>query len=179
MPPLLNPKRGRSTSSDQQIETPEDTAVEDQLEATHSEGAALTFALDSEPSHGVATITDSATGAYRYEPAPDFAGEDSFTVRVEDENGNSAVASIMVTVQAENDPPRIELPAELAVTVGEEVDMAIAVDDPEGDAYTVTVDSLPPDLAWVDGRIAGAVAPAAADGSPVSHPGDSRRCPRQ
>lgn len=137
------------------------------LTASHVEGAALTFGIENEPMYGAVTALDEASGAFTYEPQPDFNGEDSFTISIGDAWARETTAAVTITVNAVNDAPRIELDTVYTVTVGEEVALPVVVTDVEGDAITVTVDALPLDLSYLDGAIAGVVAPAAADASPA------------
>lgn len=58
------------------------------LNATDPEGDALFFRVISYPKYGTLTLLDAASGAYRYTPATNFTGKDSFTVVVRDEYGN-------------------------------------------------------------------------------------------
>lgn len=59
----------------------------------------LAFSLVSltQPSQGTAVITDDQRVTYT--PNPDFSGNDSFTYRVEDTDGNWAIALVSITVQ--------------------------------------------------------------------------------
>ncbi|HEY8359272.1 MAG TPA: Ig-like domain-containing protein, partial [Ramlibacter sp.] len=57
------------------------------------------FTVSANPAHGTATI-DLATGAWIYTPAADYHGPDSFTVRVTDNDGNTATRVISVTATA-------------------------------------------------------------------------------
>ena len=146
--------------------TEEDTSLEAVLTAEHIEGAALFFGIDSEPANGAVTAIDEMSGAFTYEPLVDFAGEDSFVIHISDDRQREITAPVTITVNAVNDAPRIEMETTYTLTVGEEVALPVVVTDAEGDAITVTVESLPPDLSYLDGMIAGIVAPDAAENSP-------------
>ncbi|QJW83479.1 tandem-95 repeat protein [Ramlibacter terrae] len=61
--------------------------------------AAPAFTVTGNPVHGSATV-NPATGAWRYTPAADFNGSDSFTVTVTDDDGNLSTQVISVTVNA-------------------------------------------------------------------------------
>jgi hypothetical protein len=66
------------------------------------EGGALTITDVSTPGHGTATF---AIGTVGYRPAPNYHGPDSFTYTVTDPQGNTATATVNVTVRPVNDLP--------------------------------------------------------------------------
>ncbi len=70
---------------------------------TDADGAALTAALVSGPSHG--TLALNADGSFRYKPAANFNGADSFTYRATDGDADSNVATVAIAVKAVNDAP--------------------------------------------------------------------------
>ncbi len=75
------------------------------LSATDADGDALTWALNSDASHGTATVS-ADTGVVSFTPdEKDYFGADSFTVAVSDGNGGSDSITVTVTVEAENDAP--------------------------------------------------------------------------
>jgi serralysin len=82
----------------------EDTARTGALSGTDPEGSTLTFAKVADPSHGTVTI-NARTGAYVYTPASNYNGADSFTFKVNDGIGDSAVSPVNITVNAVNDLP--------------------------------------------------------------------------
>ena len=67
------------------------------------EGGALTITDVSTPAHGTATF---AIGTVGYRPAPNYHGPDSFTYTVTDPQGNTATATVNVTVRPVNDLPQ-------------------------------------------------------------------------
>ncbi|CAN1484352.1 Delta-60 repeat [Burkholderiaceae bacterium] len=84
--------------------TDEDTAKTGTLTGTDVEGNTLTFAKIADPSHGTVSI-NASTGAYTYTPVGNYNGSDSFTFKVNDGTVDSAVATVSITVAAENDAP--------------------------------------------------------------------------
>ncbi|QJW83469.1 tandem-95 repeat protein [Ramlibacter terrae] len=73
-------------------------AITGTLMAADADGmAAPAFTVSANAAHGTATI-DPATGAWSYVPAADYHGADSFTVRVTDDDGNTATRVITLTV---------------------------------------------------------------------------------
>ena len=109
-------------------------------------------------------LTD-VPGGFIYLPDPDFAGEDTFAFNISSAGGFSVTLPVTVTVLPVNDVPQIELDRVITLTPGAEVNMPVVVVDPDADAAagapTLTVDTMPPGLALVDGVITGVVAPDA------------------
>ncbi|MEH7164418.1 tandem-95 repeat protein, partial [Priestia megaterium] len=85
--------------------TNEDTPLVGQIQATDVDGNSLTFQLQSPPTNGTVTVTNS--GSYIYTPNLNFNGTDQFTVLVSDGQGGTAVSTVTVTVTPVNDPPTV------------------------------------------------------------------------
>ncbi|MBF0213386.1 MAG: SUMF1/EgtB/PvdO family nonheme iron enzyme [Magnetococcales bacterium] len=77
------------------------TAATGTLSATDAEGDSLTYAIVANGSKGTLTLTNSATGAYRYTPNSGASGTDSFTFRVNDGQANSNVATVTVSISTD------------------------------------------------------------------------------
>ncbi len=102
---ILSDDNSAPVADDLAIETPEDTAYEGGLPAaTDLDGDAVTFALATAPAHGTATV--QADGSFRYEPDPDFNGDDGFTFSVSDPSGATNTYSVDLVVLPVNDAPR-------------------------------------------------------------------------
>ncbi|USR77753.1 Ig-like domain-containing protein [Photobacterium damselae] len=102
----VTPVNDAPVGEDVSAETQEDTAVTGQLTATDVDGDNLTFKPGSNPENGSVTI--NADGSWEYVPNPDFNGEDSFTVVVDDGNGGSDTITVTVNVTPINDAPEGE-----------------------------------------------------------------------
>jgi hypothetical protein len=104
------------------------------------DGAAVQVQSVTQPAHGtVVVLTDGASaGSIRYTPSADFSGTDRFTYSVGDGAGESAVATVTLTITALNDQP---LAADDSATATEDTPVvihAVANDsDSDGDALTV------------------------------------------
>ena len=61
-------------------------------------GETGTVTLNTGPAHG--TLSLNSDGSFNYTPATGYAGTDSFTYKVTDTNGQSAIATINLNVQA-------------------------------------------------------------------------------
>jgi trimeric autotransporter adhesin len=98
-----------------------DNDPNDTFTITTVNGNAITGSPFTLPSG--ATLTISPSGAFTYTPAANFAGNDSFTYKVNDGYADSNTATVSFTVTPVNDPP---VGANNAVTL------------PEGGTYTFT-----------------------------------------
>jgi hypothetical protein len=152
------------------FETEEDEPLESVLDVHHAEGMPIYFSLSDPPQHGVVDELDPETGAFVYIPAPDFFGEDAFAVELSDDLQRIITAPVTITVNAVNDPPRIEMDDAYTVTVGDVVTITVVVTDVDSAVYTVTVEGLPPNLMFLEDEesriIAGEVAPEALESGP-------------
>ena len=76
------------------------------LEVIDPDGGNLTWAIQNDATNGLASV-DPYSGAISYVPNQDFFGQDSFLVRITDEDGLSLDITIIVEVSPVNDPPSI------------------------------------------------------------------------
>ncbi|HIF9323371.1 TPA: tandem-95 repeat protein, partial [Photobacterium damselae] len=99
----VTPVNDAPVGEDVSAETQEETAVTGQLIATDVDGDNLTFKPGSDPTNG--SVTVNSDGSWEYVPNPDFNGEDSFTVVVDDGNGGTDTITVTVNVTPVNDAP--------------------------------------------------------------------------
>jgi VCBS repeat-containing protein len=90
-------------AADDSAATDEDAELAGLLQASDIEGDAPSFSLVDGAAHG--TIEVQANGSYRYTPATDYYGADSFTFRANDGELDSNVATVSITVNPVNDAP--------------------------------------------------------------------------
>ena len=76
-----------------------------QLDGQSPEGLPLTYQIVANGSKGMATITDSTSGAFSFTPNENINGIDSFSYKVSDANGESFAATVIVTINSVNDQP--------------------------------------------------------------------------
>jgi hypothetical protein len=78
------------------ITTPMGSPLDITLSVAAPEGAALTYNVKSAPGHGI--LTQVGGGVWRYTPAANYVGSDSFTYSVSDSGveSNTATVSLMV-----------------------------------------------------------------------------------
>ncbi|HIF9162953.1 TPA: Ig-like domain-containing protein, partial [Photobacterium damselae] len=149
----VTPVNDAPVGEDVSAETQEETAVTGQLTATDADGDNLTFKPGTNPENGSVTI--NSDGSWEYVPKPDFNGEDSFTVLVDDGNGGTDTITVTVNVTPVNDAPvgedvSAETQEETAVT-GQ-----LTATDADGDNLTFKPGSNPengsvtvnPDGSW-------------------------------
>ena len=67
------------------------------------EGGVLTASDASDPPNGVVTL--NSDGSFSYNPEVDFFGDDRFTYRARDPEGQSKTATVTIHVAPVNDPP--------------------------------------------------------------------------
>ena len=94
---------------DDTVETLEDTPLHGMLHAIDVDSAVLTYTIVSQPAHGTVVLTDTATGAFTYTPAPNYFGYDAFTFKVNDGTSDSNVAGVTISVIGVNDRPSCAL----------------------------------------------------------------------
>ena len=113
----ITPVNKRPVANAQSVTTPENiakaiTLTGDDSDPLPGETQALTFAITSQPLHGILTGFNMTTGAVTYTPEHGYFGSDSFSFRVIDDNtaGHpyglmSDEATVSITVTDVNDPP--------------------------------------------------------------------------
>lgn len=119
------------------LETAEDTPLEMRLPA--SGNGALTFTIVDAPDHG--TLSElSANGSVTYTPGADYNGEDALIFRATNRQGQSAQATVTITITPVNDAPTLSSVADQSITAGSSTgDLAFTVDDVESAADSLTV----------------------------------------
>ena len=120
--------------------TAEDTPVNGVVTATDIDGDALTFTKATNPTNGTAVV--NADGTYTYTPNANFNGTDSFTIRVSDGKGGTAIISVNITVTDVNDNPTGTGDTK---TTPEDVAVAgsVSASDPDGNTLTFTQGTAP------------------------------------
>lgn len=109
---------------------------------TDSDGNPLTAVIVTGPSHG--TLALQLNGSFRYTPAANFHGSDSFTYQAKDGALDSNLVTVTIEVRPTNDLPRaVDDPAQL----NEDGTIAIAVlandSDLDGDTLAILTISNP------------------------------------
>jgi hypothetical protein len=139
------------------VSTNEDTSAIITLSASDADtGTQLIFNVVTQPARG--TLSGLAP-TLEYTPATNFAGTDSFTIEVSDNNGGIVKAAILITVTGVNDTPAFNGAALNRATSGDFYNYLPSVTDPDTDdtlIYSVTtppaglsVNSLSGELTWI------------------------------
>ncbi len=102
----ITPVNDAPVANDQSDTLDEDTQTFITPAATDVDGDALTYTVVTGPQHG---SVDVASGTFRYTPAADYDGPDSFTYHANDGTADSNDATVTLTVTPVNDPPVIDL----------------------------------------------------------------------
>ena len=130
-PPLLAPR---------QFTLDEDADISVILSALDIDGDPLTYHIESQPLHGTLTGTSPLL---RYRPDPNFNGQDSFRMKVEDTSGAfSEVAIISLTVRAINDLP-VASDQQLTTPEDTSLDLRLEGRDPDGGPVNFNVLQFP------------------------------------
>ncbi len=98
----------------------EDTAISGTIAATDADGDALSFAVATGPAHGTLAV-DAATGAYTYQGAQDWSGQDAFTVAVDDGHGGVSSRTVAVDVAPVADTPSLSAPTTILASTGQTI----------------------------------------------------------
>ena len=114
---------------------------------TDPDGDPLTAILQTGPSDGMLTLNPD--GSFTYKPDADFNGTDSFTYRANDGTSNSNLATVTITVNTVNDPPKANNDSYSTnedTTLNVSAPGVLANDsDPDGDPLTAILRSGPSD----------------------------------
>ncbi len=123
----------------QSVSTNEDTAAGIILSATDADGDALTYAIVSQPQHGILSGT---APNLTYTPAANYSGSDSFTFTASGGAIESNVATVSINITAQNDVP---VASNQSVNAVEDTssNIALGANDADGDALIYTIVSGP------------------------------------
>ncbi|MFN8219808.1 MAG: Ig-like domain-containing protein [Fimbriimonadales bacterium] len=129
------------TADAQSVSTDEDTNKAITLTGSDTDLPAqtLSYTVVDQPTHG--TLTGTAPNL-TYHPAADYHGPDSFTFKVNDEEVDSATATVSITVDPVNDAPVAD---SQSVSTAEDTAKAITMvaNDVDGDSLTYTIVTAP------------------------------------
>jgi hypothetical protein len=149
------PSNHEPLALDQAVELDEDTTAAITLAGSDQDGDPLTFRIVSAPAHG--TLSGDVP-ALKYTPSPDYNGSDMLIYVVNDGRVDSKPATVNITIDPANDPPRAVAASIGQAHVGDEVPLDGSLSsDVDGDqlTYMWTLISSPPGLAPAFSHTAG------------------------
>ena len=122
---------------DVSLTTDEDTAGSTEPNCTDADGDALSYSIVSQPSNGSASI-----GSLNYTPNAAFTGTDSFTYKANDGQVDSNIATVSITVNADNDAP---ICLDVSLTTDEDTAGSTQPNctDADGDTLTYSIVAQP------------------------------------
>ena len=101
----VTPVNDAPTAADTSATTNEDTATVITPPTNDVDGDQLTVAVASGPTHGA--VVQNGANSFRYTPAANYSGTDSFTYRASDGTATSPERTVTITVNAVNDAPTV------------------------------------------------------------------------
>jgi VCBS repeat-containing protein len=133
----VTPANDVPTTRALELTVEEDGTLKNALAATDGDGDVLTFKVATQPRHGTVTL-DEQSGAFTYQPARNFHGDDAFTVESSDGRAKSTATVIVHTTPVDDAP----VAAALALSAVEDTTAVgkIAAIDADGDALTFGLD---------------------------------------
>ncbi|MEJ0060772.1 MAG: cadherin domain-containing protein [Terricaulis sp.] len=81
----------------------EHVVLSGQVTATDLDNQTLSYAIDAAAAHGTVTL-NAETGAWTFISDDNYAGADSFAIRVSDASGKSSIQTVELTIIGGNDP---------------------------------------------------------------------------
>ncbi len=104
------------TATGSSLTTPEDQAVSGSVTAAGDNGLPIIYLVQQDVANGI-LFMETGTGHFTYTPRQNYAGTDSFTFLARNDNGDSNLATVAITITAVNDPPTAQ---NAALTVSED-----------------------------------------------------------
>lgn len=128
-------------TSDLNLTTAEDTAVNGAISATDPESDPLSYSVTGNPANGTVVLNPS-TGTFVYTPNANYNGNDSFVVTISDGKGGSTTSNVAIIVTPENDAPVV---SNQNLTTDENVAIpgTVGGSDPDGDTISYSLLSAP------------------------------------
>jgi Big-like domain-containing protein len=122
------------------VTTPSATPATVTLNCTDSAGAALTYAITGNPSHGTLGAINQSNGQVTYTPTAGYSGTDSVTYHASSSNGVAAPATVSITIL-----PPAPVCKNAAVTTRSGVPAAVTLNctDSAGAALTYAITGNP------------------------------------
>ena len=137
----IQPVNDAPIALDQSLHVPEDSPVALTLTATDVDGDPLTFSIVTQPQNGVINGTPPNLA---YTPSANFYGMDTIVFKVNDGELDSQGATVTITLDSVNDPPKITSTPITSATIGQSYSYDVEAADPDaGDVLTFSLESAP------------------------------------
>jgi hypothetical protein len=124
--------------TDQSFAVSENTVVSDRIAMTGPAGETLALAVTGPASHGTVQLIDAASGQFKYTPAPDYNGSDSFQVTASDSVSNSRPATISVQIAAVDGPAAAQ-PDDFVVPATGTTMLDVLANDTDAEDAAITI----------------------------------------
>jgi hypothetical protein len=138
---IANTNRAPSLAAVSPVTAAEGAAISFTLSGTDPDGDSVTYSGSNLPSGASVNPT---TGAFAWTPGYDQAGSYVLTFVVTDAAGLSGSASATFTITNTNRAPVFTNMASRSGAEAAQLSFTVAVDDPDGDTFTLTPTGLPP-----------------------------------
>ena len=122
------------TAADSDITTSEDSAITGTVTASNDGGSAITYHVQQDVSQGV-LLLETGNGNFTYTPNANYAGTDSFTFLGRDDNGDSNIATVHITITPANDAP-VAQSSSSTTSENSAVNGQLQAQDPDNDPLT-------------------------------------------
>lgn len=132
-----------SVNATQNVAAGKNQAVTVALNASDIDaGDTLSYGISSTPSNGTVTQSTADPDKFIYTPNTGFSGNDSFTVAVSDQSGETRSQVITVAVGG-NTAPNVDATQSITTNEDQAIDSKVNATDPNGDALSYQITSAP------------------------------------
>jgi len=107
------------------------------------EGDTLTYSIEVEPTQGVISQFNTATGNFTYIANPAAVGTDSFTYRIYDGTLYSNVSTVTISFDSNNAPVANDGAVTVGAVLNQTISGFLAATDADGDSITYAIASNP------------------------------------
>ncbi|WP_190303208.1 MULTISPECIES: Ig-like domain-containing protein [Methylomonas] len=113
------------------------------LKGSDADKDALTFTISQAPSHGTLSPVGNSGKRFKYTPAANYHGTDSFTYTANDGALDSQTATVTLTVKSVNDRPVAEAKNQTVLTTDPSFTFSLSASDIDGDELTYKLAARP------------------------------------
>ena len=135
----VGPVNDAPVANSQMVMTDQDTPRSIMLTATDADGDFLLYAIVTQPLHGAVMGTPPNV---TYVPTAGYRGNDSFTFKASDPLGDSAPATVAISVASVNHAP-VVMAQMVMLDEDSDAGITVAATDEDGDALTFSVVAQP------------------------------------